>query len=86
MLHLVTEELQKLSNDVADAYHLSLVHDDGPPPQVLLSLLALCNHERVMRTLRPRHASPPVTAVARQSQSQHRPAPNRAKTSRPSPQ
>jgi hypothetical protein len=81
--NLADEELLRLSNDVADAFQLSSVMEDGPPPQLFLSLLALCNHERVVRTLRPRprHASHPVTAAARKRLGRPRPASTRGKTS-----
>jgi hypothetical protein len=80
--NLADEKLLRLCNDIADAYQLATVMEGGPPPQLFLSLLALCNHERVVRRLRPAHASHPVTAVARQRQRQRRPASTRGKTSR----
>jgi hypothetical protein len=79
---LTNRELLILSDNVADAYHFSTMFDDRSLTPVFLSLLALCNCERVARALSPRHASHPVTAVARQGQPQRRPAPVRRKASR----
>ena len=79
---LTNTELLKLSDNVADAYHLSTLFDDRRLTQVFLSLLALCNHERVVRRLRPPRASQPVTAMARRRQRQPRPTSTRGKTSR----
>jgi hypothetical protein len=79
---LTNKELLKLSDNLADAYHLSTFFDDRPLTQVFLSLLAACNHERVVRTVPPRHASRPVPAVARRRQPRRRPTSARRKSSR----
>jgi hypothetical protein len=79
---LANEELLRKSDDIAaDMIDASII-DDSPLPLLFLSLLALCNHERVVRTLPPRHASHPGTAVARQRQPRRRPTPARRKASR----
>jgi hypothetical protein len=80
---LATKELLRLSNVIADAYQLSTVNSDGPSPQLLLSLLAFCNHERVVRTLQRRRASRPVTAAAGQRQPQQRLTSRRGKSAKP---
>jgi len=69
---LANEELLTLSIDVADAYLLSIVNDDGPPPQFYLYLLALCNQERVVRKLRARRTSHSSKAAAGQRQPRQR--------------
>jgi len=80
--NLTNKELLKLSDNLADAHHLSTFFDDRPLTQVFLSLLAVCNHVRVVRTLPPRHASHPVPGVARKRQPRRRRIPTRRKSSR----
>jgi hypothetical protein len=78
---LEDEELLRRSDDIAAAMIDSSIIDDSPLPLLYLSLLALCNHERVVRTLPPQHASHPVTAVARERQPRRRPTSTRRKSS-----
>jgi hypothetical protein len=54
---LENEELLSISVDIAAAITDSSIIDNSPFPLLYLSLLALCNHERVVRALPPRHAS-----------------------------
>jgi hypothetical protein len=79
---LENEELITISDDIAAAITESSIIDDCPLPLLFLSLLALCNHERIVRLQRPSAGVASCGAAARQRQSRHRPPAARSKTSR----
>jgi hypothetical protein len=80
---LANEELLSLSDDIAAAITESSIIDDSLLPLLFLSLLALCNHERVVRIMRSSACVTSCGAEARQSRSRQGPAAStRIKTSR----
>jgi hypothetical protein len=78
---LANEELLRISDDIAAAITDSSI-DESPLPLLFLSLLALFNHERVVRVMRPSACVTSSGVEARQRHSRQRPASTRTKTPR----